>query len=56
MKRDLADYNTYWDAYEGPVEETVTQVNDNYLKFNNQENGVKSYGMMVDLLLAYKNK
>jgi len=56
MKRDLADYNTYWDAYEGPVEEAVTQVNDKYLKFNNQENGVRSYGMMVDLLLAYKNK
>ncbi len=56
MKRDLADYNTYWDAYEGPVEKTVTEVNDNYLKFNNQENGVKSYGMMVDLLLAYNDK
>ncbi|HWR18500.1 MAG TPA: DUF3810 domain-containing protein [Clostridia bacterium] len=56
MKRDLNDYNTYWDAYEGPVEEAITQVNDNYLKFNNQENGVKSYGMMVDLLLAYNNK
>ncbi|MCE5236717.1 MAG: DUF3810 domain-containing protein [Clostridiaceae bacterium] len=56
MKRDLADYNVYWDAFEGPVEEAVTEVNDNYLKFNNQENGVKSYGMMVDLLLAYANK
>lgn len=53
MKRDLADYHTYWDAFEGPVEEAVTEVNDNYLKFNNQEDGVMSYGMMVDLLLAY---
>lgn len=56
MKRDIADYNTYWDAFEGPVEETVTQVNDNYLKFNKQEDGVKSYGMMVDLLLAYESR
>ncbi len=53
MKRDLADYHAYWDAFEGPVEKAVTEVNDNYLKFNNQEDGVASYGMMVDLLLAY---
>ena len=28
-------------------------MNDTYLKFNKQEDGVNSYGMMVDLLLAY---
>ena len=56
MKRDLADYNTYWDAFEGPIEETMNEVNDNYLKFNKQETGVQSYGMVVDLLLAYSAK
>ncbi len=56
MLRDLVDYNKYWASFEGPVEETVTRVNDNYLKFNAQEEGVKSYGMMVDLLLAYAAK
>ena len=53
MVRDLANYNAYWDAFEGPVEEAATTLNDNYLKFNQQESGVKSYGMMVDLILAY---
>ena len=56
MLRDLRDYNAYWDSFEGPVEEAVDTVNDTYLKFNKQENGVKSYGMMVDLLLAYYAK
>ncbi len=56
MLRDLSDYNAYWAAFEGPVEEKVTQINDNYLKFNEQEHGVQSYGMMVDLLLAYEAK
>lgn len=56
IKRDIADYNRYWDSYEGPVEETVTRVNDNYLKFNQQQAGVRSYGEMVDLLLAYYYK
>ncbi len=53
MKRDLSAYNAYWDDYEGEVEEAFDSLNDNYLKFNQQQDGVKSYGMMVDLLLAY---
>ena len=56
MVRDLTAYNAYWASFEGPVEEKVNSINDNYLKFNQQENGVKSYGMMVDLLLAYYSK
>lgn len=53
MLRDLADYDLYWTAFEGPVEEAVNKVNDGYLKYNQQESGVRSYGEMVDLLLAY---
>lgn len=29
------------------------QVNDTYLKINDQKEGVKTYGRMVDLMLAY---
>ena len=32
----------------------VDQINDSYLKHNQQESGVQSYGMMVDLLLAWR--
>lgn len=53
MVRDLAAYNAYWDTYEGEIEEAFDSLNDNYLKFNQQQDGVKSYGMMVDLMLAY---
>ncbi len=56
MLRDLSDYNAYWASFEGPIEEKVTEINDNYLKFNEQKHGVQSYGMMVDLLLAYEAK
>ena len=51
--RDIAAYNQYWDRYEGQVEEAFDSINDSYLKFNLQKSGVKSYGMMVDLMLAY---
>ncbi len=54
--RDFRAHNAYWDAFEGPTEETVTQMNDSYLKHNAQESGVRSYGESVDLLLAYRGK
>lgn len=53
MVNDLRSHREYWRSFEGPVEETVNKVNDNYLKHNQQESGVKSYGEMVDLLLAW---
>lgn len=49
----LRDNNEFWDKYEGKVAEVSTQVNDTYLKINDQEEGVKTYGRMVDLMLAY---
>ncbi len=50
---DLHTNNVFWQQYEGPIAEVSTQVNDTYLKANQQNDGVKSYGRMVDLLLAY---
>lgn len=52
MKRDLAAINSYWKKYETPVQDFSSSINDTYLKANRQEDGVKSYGRMVDLLIA----
>lgn len=52
LKRDLAAHAAYWDAYEGPASERASDVNDSYLKHNEQPAGVQSYGEVVDLLLA----
>ncbi len=51
---DLDYNNWFWSQYDGPVAEAANQLNDTYLMANRQEDGVKSYGRMVDLLLAYK--
>ncbi|MEG3006267.1 MAG: DUF3810 domain-containing protein [Oscillospiraceae bacterium] len=57
VKRDFQVYSQYWKKYEGPVAEISNKVNDTYLKMNNQNDGVKSYGRMVDLLIAdYKKR
>ena len=50
---DLAYNNAFWDHFDGKVAEASTRVNDTYLKMQNQTDGVKSYGRMVDLMLAY---
>lgn len=56
VKNDLRYSSNYWKQFETKVAEISNKVNDSYLKANNQEDGVKSYGRMVDLLLAYYSK
>jgi hypothetical protein len=53
VQRDLQQRFAYWQDFSGPVAEVSRSVNDIYLKANDQSEGVKSYGHMVDLLLAY---
>ncbi|NLJ58702.1 MAG: DUF3810 domain-containing protein [Tissierellia bacterium] len=53
VKRDMEFSRDYWKQFETKVADVSHKANDTYLKFNNQKDGVKSYGRMVDLLLAY---
>lgn len=53
---DMRENNEFWERYEGKAAEAATHMNDTYLKLNRQEDGVKSYGRMVDLMLAYQKK
>ena len=43
----------YWAQFEGPVAQAASTMNDTYLKANGQQDGVKSYGKVTDLLLSY---
>lgn len=52
IDRDLHDNYLYWQKYESPVEETSQAVNNTFLQANMQSDGIKSYGRMVDLLIA----
>jgi len=56
MIRDLIAHSEHWAQYEGPVAEKSNQMNDNYLKYNDQKDGVKSYGRMVDLVIAWNRR
>lgn len=49
--RDLDANASYWAQFKD-TQKTVETMNNNYLKSNNQTDGVQSYGRMVDLLIA----
>lgn len=50
---DLKANHVFWARYDGKTAEVANMVNDTYLKANGQEDGVQSYGRMVDLLVSY---
>lgn len=50
---DLQENSRFWSRYDGKIAEVSNQMNDTYLKINSQEDGVQSYGRIVDLMLAY---
>ena len=53
VRTDFAANSRYWQQFTGPLADISTAANDRYLRANRQEDGVASYGRMVDLLLAY---
>ena len=52
VRRDLADIRRFHARFESPAREVMTRTNDMYLKANHQEDGERSYGRMLDLMLA----
>ncbi len=54
VKDDLKSYSSFFDKYRDSIASDVTEnINDSYLQANGQKDGVKSYGMIVDLTCAY---
>ncbi len=53
MRTDISAASEFWKQFETPVAEISDSVNDIYLQANNIEDGVASYGRLVDLLLAF---
>lgn len=54
MLRDLDNYREYIAALEDdPAGDIGDKLNDTYLMYSGQSEGVQSYGLMVDYILAY---
>ncbi len=50
---DWQDNNAYWAALKSPAEDVAGDMYDTFLKSNDQELGIQSYGACVDLLVSY---
>lgn len=56
MKREMRAYNKFFEKYrDNTVADVSSALNDSYLKSQGQSAGEKSYGMVVDLAVAYVN-
>lgn len=53
LSQDWEDNNNFWAARSSSVEEAANQAYDTFLKGNDQELGIRSYGACVDLLVNY---
>mgnify|MGYP000844914845 FL=1 len=54
VEADLAYNNAYWDQFrDSVVQQASNRIYDGMLKAYGDENGIASYGTVVDLLVAY---
>lgn len=52
LERDWDASRNFWKRYDTRIGDAALQVNDAYLKAQGQEQGIRSYGLMVELLVA----
>ena len=52
VRRDLQALQEWSDRYSGRVSRVSRSINNAYLRSQGQAEGVRSYGRMVDLLIA----
>lgn len=53
VRADLAYHSAYWDQFEGLTATVSKNIYDTALKSYGQSDGIRSYGTVVDLLVAY---
>ena len=56
VKLDYQQNSQYWDQFETDFSEQSQEVYEKYLSYNGVEDGMQSYGRMLDLMLAYQEK
>lgn len=54
--KNLKESQEFWSKYENPFEPIFKYFYDNFLKYNQQKDGLQSYNQMVGLLIAYNEK
>ena len=53
VQKNYEELNKFWQAFENPFEPMFKSIFNTFLKANNQEEGIKSYSLIVTLLVTY---
>lgn len=56
IKKNIKETQDFWKSYQNKAEPFFKLFYDNYLKANQQKDGIKGYSNMVGLLVAYREK
>ncbi len=56
VKADLKTYRRFINSYKNPLEPLVTDLYGNYLKANNQPEGMETYNEVISWLILYRMK
>jgi len=56
VQKNYKELNEFWLAYKNPFEPAFKSIFNTFLKANNQEEGIKSYSLIVTLLVTYDLK
>ncbi len=56
VQMDYEALNDFWTAYENPLEPVFKNTFDAFLKANNQAAGIRSYNLVVSLLVSYHER
>ena len=54
--KNIEESQEFWQSYQNDLEPFFKLFYDNYLKANQQKDGMKGYSRMVNLLTAYHQK
>ncbi|NNC69857.1 MAG: DUF3810 family protein, partial [Flavobacteriaceae bacterium] len=54
--KNIRESQDFWRSYQNKAEPFFKLFYDNYLKLNQQQDGIKGYSKMVGLLVAYREK
>ncbi|MEA1785091.1 DUF3810 domain-containing protein [Arenibacter sp. GZD96] len=53
VKKNFREMTEFWQAYDNPLEPVFKSVFNSFLKANSQPAGIRSYNLVVQLLIAY---
>ncbi len=53
VRQNYKELQSFWESYENPLEPVFKSIFNTFLKANNQEAGIKSYSLVVSLIVAY---